>query len=258
MFRQIFDPRQAKAVFETLTPHCEQCLYLYCNLDKYGVFSENFKVFLDEESGSVIGVYYGDSVHIFANHGIDAAIVAFIRSSQARTIFSSHPLTGVMNMDEETTGVYRLDESLLIRTPTSGIETLSGNDIAELTEFLYTNSEEYRKTYDKEKLREQLLERLESGYCRYFGRFDCGKLIGCAFTKAEIRNAMIVGGILVSPEHRGKGIGKALCLYKGRIAQTENKTAYCFIDDENYTSIKLHGSVGYRKVCTVHKYTIRK
>lgn len=161
-------------------------------------------------------------------------------------------------MDEKITGVYRLNESPLIQTPTLGIEALSGNDIAELTEFLYTNSEEYTKTYDKEKLEKQLLERLESGYCRYFGRFDSGELIGCAFTKAEICNAMIVGGILVSPEHRGKGIGKALCLYKGKIAQMENKTAYCYIDDANSISIKLHRSVGYRKVTTVYKYTIHK
>lgn len=258
MFRQILEQKSAETIFNQLTPFREQCLYLYCNIDKYGCKDENFKIFIDEVSGSVIGMYYGDSVHIFAKHGIDDAAMEFIKANYPRTIFSSHPIDGLVDMEEETTGVYRLNQNVPLCDEVPDIQILNAQEIGQLTNFLYANSVEYQKTYDKKKLEEQLLERLESGYCRYFGKYHAGEMIGCAFTKAEISNVMVVGGILVSPEYRGAGIGKGLCLHKGRIAQLEHKTAYCFIDDANKVSINLHESVGYRKVSTVYKYTIHK
>lgn len=258
MFKQVLDRNKLDKVIEILTPRREKCLYLYCNVLKYGIGNENFKIFLEEASGDVIGVYFEDSVHILAENGISDSILQFLEGNKPRAIFSSAIIKELQQYDEELTGVYRLQKELFKTRFIHGIKQLGADDMEMLTEFLFEHSEEYRKTYDKEKLEKQLTERLETRYCRYFGKFEDEMLIGCAFTKAETNDIMIVGGILVSPICRGLGIGRELCFQKGVIACQESKTAYCFIDDLNYVSIQLHTGVGYKKVGNIYKYTIRK
>lgn len=257
MFTQVTDENELARVIEILVPQREKCLYLFCNIMKYGIVNDNFKVFLDKKSENVIGVYFGDSVHILAKAGIDNSILDFIKVNKPRTIFSSESFTSCDQYNEQFTGVYKLRQPLINGQSIRGIKQLNVQDIENLTAFLYQHSEEYQKTYDREKLKKQLIERLETGYCRYFGKFKGAELIACAFTKAEIKDVMVVGGILVSPDNRGVGIAKELCVHKGTIAINENRMAYCFIDEMNYASIQLHKSVGYEKVDNIYKYTRR-
>ena len=258
MFKCISNQNELEHVIKILEPQREKCLYLYCNILKYGLENDNFNVFIETNSNNIIGMYYGDSIHVFAPDGISNSILNFIKSNRPRTIFSSIQLLELGQYNEEQTGVYRLQNELIRNATKKEIRQLELQDIRKLTKFLYKYSSEYRKTYDEEKLEKQLAERLVTNYCRYFGKFDEKVLIGCAFTKAEINDVMIVGGILVSPEYRGLGLGKELCLQKGIIACRENKKAYCFIDDLNHVSIRLHKNVGYEKVDNVYKYTILK
>jgi len=222
---------------------------------KYGLSEPNFQVYAHEPSFSVYGCYYGDSLHVLSMDDDNEHTLTFIAQRQPRTIFSSHQLVLGEFYREEKTGIYKLTEQCPVNI--GGIRLLGRDDIDSLVEFLYCNSETYRRTYDKENLRRQLLDRLDTGYCRYIGKYDTDTLVGCAFTKAELSDLMIVGGVLVAPTHRKQGLGKQLCGCLCDVAEKENKQAYCFIDDENTLSIRLHTSVGYRRVETIYKYVLK-
>lgn len=253
----VCDEKEAAIVLSQLKSLRKNCLYLYCNLSRYGIRNSNFKVLINDKTNLVIGQYYGDSIHIMAQTEITDDEACFISAIQPRTVFSSVKLPFLQGYNEETTGVYMLKAKSLEINDDHSLINLKKEEMKSLTEFLYLHSLEYQRTYDKTKLYQQLTERLVSGYCRYFGLFQNEELIGCAFTKAETEDTMIVGGILVSPDYRGRGFGKLLCKYKAAIAVSENKEAFCFIDDTNTPSIGLHTSCGYRKVSTVFKYTLK-
>lgn len=255
--RYISEKKESAIILSKLQPHKESCLYLYCNLYKYGISNPHFKVYYDNQSEIVVGQYYGDSIHIMAQDYITEGVSDFVLGARPRTIFSSIKLPWLEGYDEETTGVYKLVDALSDERAIDHLRVLDKSEMEKLTDFLYLHSAEYRKSYDKTNLYCQLTERLESGYCRYFGLYYEDFLIGCAFTKAEIEDTMIVGGILVSPEFRGRGYGKMLCMYKAAIATSENKDAFCFIDDGNPASIELHSACGYKRVTTVFKYTAK-
>lgn len=258
MIEPICSQDELSRVISLLRENREKCLYLYCNATRYGIDNEQFQLYFDVEKKTVIGIYYRDSLHIYSGNGIDEEIIKFIVERRPRTIFSSHRLPSDLPYDEESTGVYLQKKKSADTNHNCSIVQLEEKDISQLTDFLYTYSSEYQKTYDKNVLESQLMDRLLSGYCRYFGIFKDGKIIACAFTKAEIHDTMIVGGILVNPFHRGKGLAKDLCRHKGSIALGEGKDAYCFIDDMNGESIRLHSNVGYRRVNKVYKYTVKR
>lgn len=258
MIRSVTDEKEINYILEILNPYREKCLYLFCNITKLGGYNQNFKIFFEDEDNTVIGQYYGDSVHILAPEKINDTIYSFILKTRPRTIFSSRRIELDQRYDEEITSVYKLTKKVEAAYCEQTLKQLKQKDIESLTSFLYTYSSEYQKTYDKEKLQNQLFDRLESGYCRYFGVYSNDQLIACAFTKAEISDLMIVGGILVSPEYRGNGLGKALCGHKAMIAVKENKDAYCFIDENNKVSVSLHIGCGYENVATVYKYTSKQ
>lgn len=254
MIVPVLDAEHLRRVCDKVVTQREKCLYLYCNLMKYGVGNPDFKVYTHEETDSVFACYYGDSLHILAPGGSCARTLGFVDKIQPRTIFSSERLDLKDRYREEFTGLYRLTAPQGGRAPQ--IQQLGREDIAMLVDFLYSNSQTYQWTYDRGNLQLQLLDRLDTGYCRYFGVFSGDELVGCTFTKAELNDMMIVGGVLVAPTMRKQGLGSRLCTFLGDLAVREGKQAYCFIDDDNLPSVQLHTSVGYSKVETVYKYVI--
>jgi len=257
MIEPICSQEKLSKAISLLRKNREKCLYLYCNATRYGIDNEQFQLYFDIEKEIVIGIYYCDSLHIYSGNGIDKDIINFIIEKRPRTIFSSDKLPSNLSYNEESTGVYLLKEKNTESSHNWHIVQLTEKEISLLTDFLYTYSTEYQKTYDKTILEQQLMDRLLSGYCRYFGIVKDGIIIACAFSKAEIQDTMIVGGILVNPLYRGNGLAKELCVHKGLIALRENKNAYCFIDDTNSESIHLHSKIGYIRINTVYKYTIK-
>lgn len=253
MIAPVSDPQSLERVVRIVTPQREKCMYLYCNLMKYGLNEPKFQVYSEEPSGAVYACYYGDSLHVLIPDGNTDGTLDFIARKKPRTIFSSQKLP-LKTYCEEKTGLYKLVEKCPVDP--GDVRLLEREDIGLLVDFLYSNSETYRRTYDKENLRSQLQERLDTGYCRYFGLYDANTLVGCTFTKAELADMMIVGGVLVAPTHRKQGLGQRLCACLCAVAEKENKQAYCFIDDENLPSVRLHSSVGYRRVETVYKYIL--
>jgi len=66
MIVQILDQQGLERVLSIVNPHREKCMYLYCNLMKYGLSEPNFQVYAHEPSFSVYGCYYGDSLHVLS------------------------------------------------------------------------------------------------------------------------------------------------------------------------------------------------
>lgn len=256
MLKKVTCLQDLNEVIRILTPNREKCLYLYCNVKKYGYENQHFQIYLNKENSVVIGIYFEESMHIYCEESISHEIWHMIEEQKPRTIFSSVQMELEGRYREEYTSLYLLKSLQNVQNPLQGICQLGKSEIGKLADFLYSYSGEYRRTYSREKLEVQLCERLADTYSRYFGLYQKEKLVGCAFTKAELSDLMIVGGILVAPDLRGQGFGRLLCQYKGVIAKNEGKEAYCFIDENNLTSIKLHTSIGYAKVGNIYKYTI--
>ena len=175
MIVPVLHEKTLKEVIPIVQPRREKCLYLYCNLMKYGVNEPNFKVFMHENSKSVFASYYGDSLHALTSEGDCGLAEEIVLERNPRTVFSAERLA-LKNYCEETTGLYKLHADCQINT--EDIQQLGREDIDSLVDFLYSNSETYRRTYDKDNLRAQLLDRLDDGYCRYFGKYDNGNMVG--------------------------------------------------------------------------------
>ena len=251
------DTSQTAKALEIIGGSYAKCLYLYCNIKRYGTLNPNFKVFYDYDNKTVIGKYFEDSVHAFVPPENTAQVIDFIKTNSPRTIFSSARLESLTDSFlEEEVCIYKLNKKKLPqKDPSEVVCELGQKDIPQLVSFLMQNSETYRRTYDENNLKKQFIERMGEKYSRFFGLYKDDKLSGCAFTKAEISDLIIVGGILVSPDHRNEGLGYLLCCKKAFVAKNENKDAYCFVEKNLAASKRLHTKVGYEEVEKVYKYT---
>ncbi|MBQ9833133.1 MAG: hypothetical protein IJO48_05305, partial [Clostridia bacterium] len=93
-------------------------------------------------------------------------------------------------------------------------------------------------------LKEQLLQRMSSGYSRSFISRKNGKILFHMGTTAELDNVVIGGLGLLDDSLRGQGMGKKMFGKFYNLMLSEGKKCYCFPADER--ADHLHRALGFK------------
>lgn len=234
-----------------------KCLYLYMNLRKYGICSEYIDVYMDKTENEIKAVYlfYFSCVHVYSknndfsvlelkellkNHPIKMIYCEKNTTEYIRDNYSSveHPFTITYGWVAEIT---KVDEKHRER-----VQLASATDFKQIVPMIY-GDENIGKSYNKNELAKQLLQRSKEGYSRNYVIKKNGLVIAHACTNAEIDEAAVVAELIVNKEYRRKGyaleIWRAIC----ENLLNEKKRVFSFYYSNE--SRNLHKKIGFHEIC---------
>ena len=126
------------------------------------------------------------------------------------------------------------------------VQLASANDFKQIVQMIY-GDEDIGKSYNKNELAEQLLQRSKEGYSRNYVIKKNDVVIAHACTNAEIDGVAIVAELIVNKEYRRRGyaleIWRAIC----EEVLKEGKRVFSFYYSNE--SRNLHKKVGFHEVC---------
>lgn len=234
-----------------------KCLYLYMNLQRYGTGSQAIDVYMDKFENKIKAVYlfYFSCVHVYSidNDFSVPELKELLKSHPIKMIYcekstaeyiggnyssSERPFTITYGWVAEITNV---DEK-----HRESIQLASANDFKQIVQMIY-GDEDIGKSYNKNELAEQLLQRSKEGYSRNYVIKKNDVVIAHACTNAEIDGVAIVAELIVNKEYRRRGyaleIWRAIC----EEVLKEGKRVFSFYYSNE--SRNLHKKVGFHEVC---------
>jgi predicted GNAT family acetyltransferase len=96
---------------------------------------------------------------------------------------------------------------------------------------------------DPNGFRERYLRRIEKN--RVWVLIRDGKLIFKADVLAELADATYVEGVYVSPEQRGRGVGRQCMLALGQALKDRTKAIYLFVENQQTGTIAFYSNLGF-------------
>lgn len=193
-----------------------KCLYLYMNLQRYGIGSQVIDVYMDKRENEIKAVYlfYFSCVHVYSKDN-DFSVL------ELKELIKDHPIK--MIYCEKSTAEYiggNYSSSERPFTITYGwvaeitnvdekhresVQLASANDFKQIVQMIY-GDEDIGKSYNKNELAEQLLQRSKEGYSRNYVIKKNDVVIAHACTNAEIDGIAIVAELIVNKEYRRRGL----------------------------------------------------
>lgn len=126
------------------------------------------------------------------------------------------------------------------------VQLAAATDFKQIVQMIY-GDEDIGKSYNKNELAEQLLQRFKEGYSRNYVIKKKDLVIAHACTNAEIDGVAVVAELIVNREYRGKGyaleIWRAIC----EKLLNEGKRVFSFYYSNE--SRNLHKKVGFHEIC---------
>lgn len=126
------------------------------------------------------------------------------------------------------------------------VQSASVTDFEQIVQMIY-DDEDIGKSYNKNDLAEQLLQRSKEGYSRNYVIKKNDTVIAHACTNAEINGIAIVAELIVNKEYRRRGyaleIWRAIC----EKLLSEGKRVFSFYYSNESRS--LHKKVGFHEIC---------
>ena len=241
-------------IFDYIGNDYQNCLYTYIDLVEYGLNNENFHVWIqikNEQICCVISEYYG-GFQIYSKEYdlISDELIDFLKEKKCQGVSgckeSMDQIKHAFPTYEETIGIIgKLEE--LSYEPNTDAYSASLNEMEEIAKII-SKDKNLSKHHSYESLCQQLTERKIDNFGRNFILRDekNNNIICHAATFAEIENLGVIGGVLTTPEYRGKGYSKGTLAALCDQLLSENKEVYSkFIIPP---AIKMHYGVGFKKV----------
>lgn len=234
-----------------------KCLYLYMNLQRYGIGSQVIDVYIDKLEDEIKAVYlfYFSCVHVYSKHN-DFSVL------KLKELLKSHPIK--MIYCEKNTAEYIDDNYSISERPFAmtygwvaeitnvdekhkeSVQLASMTDFEQIVQMIY-GDEDIGKSYNINELTEQLFQRSNDGYSRNYVIKKNDMVIAHACTNAEIDGIAVVAELIVNKEYRRKGyaleIWRAIC----EDLLNEGKRVFSFYYSNE--SRNLHKKVGFHEVC---------
>ncbi len=241
------------------------CLYLYADLWYCGPDNPNIRLWLCQRESRLTAVLlrYYDCIHLYSRDGdYDVSEVAALLREESASVISA-PEQDILRLQEffredyypEYMQIFTLSR-LPENADLSGIRTADRETVARLADFLYQDRI-YNEAYSLDTLRAQMLDRYDSGFCRYVCAMDGNRIVGCEMSNAETDKVGVLGGLMVSPEYGRRGWGKKLIYASFGMILGTGKTAYTYVAVNNSQSMLLHRKCGLLP-CGMHGKLIRK
>lgn len=238
-----------------------KCLYLYLNLEKYGLYNENIHVWSairDKELKAIIMQYY-DCMHLFSRNSDynTEEISSHIIQRRCNVVMSTgeniRKLTPYLEKDfnAEFFGIFKSPDQIK-KHEFPEVEKADRSDIEKIVNFMLTDKS-YTDLYSYDVLYKQLLDRFDTGYSRFYVIRDKEQIIASYSTYAETEQIAVLGGLLVDPNYRGQNLSLKLASVLSNELIQSGKSVYAIISNE--ASKRIHSKLEFSQIDESGKLT---
>ena len=244
--------QQAALALQYIEKDYQKAPYAYINLKKYGAHGHDVKTWIDMEDGHVAGVYllYFDCLHIVVwepDYPVDRAI-EMVRKLEPHTIFAPEKMgeriLEPLSAGFEAEKTYIVDEGPSVYSVTSDRAKLAGRDDLEVIVDLIITDETYANTYSREILIKQLQSRYDDKFSRFFVIRDGKEIAASVCTYGETEQLAVLGGLVVAPAHRRKGLAAEIWRHALAVMRAENRLVVAIVNAANAGSVAFHEKKG--------------
>lgn len=237
------------------------CLYLYLDLNQFdldkGIVRAWYQLDTKNEVTSV-ALNYHTALHIFSHNGQynKCELLSLIKDVNPTIICAIPSIIKDIEGDLASYGfiseighigkmVYEQERGIF-----TGVQKATLNDVDQIASLLY-NDNDIGASYNFEDLKQQMLERLSSGFVRSYVIRDNNKVVAHLGTGAEVNNVCTIAYVITDPEYRGRGLAKSLFHFACKDLSSEGKKIYSVYYPE--ASRALHHKMGFVDYCEFGK-----
>lgn len=230
---------RVKDVLAYMEDDLPNCLYLYGDIVLYGVDDPNVTVWFSEKDGKINAVVmkYFSGSHVYSKE-LDydlEEVVEKLReivpdriSSQREIIEALSPIFQA-EYDVKYGEIFKHSSYRKMKSPVP-IELAGPEDAESIAELLMT-SEIFSASYEKEKLADELRNRMETGVGRSYVMREDGQIVAHDSFNLETDKYVIGSLALVHKDYRKKMYGIFLESYIVNQIRSEGKDNYSMIDN---------------------------
>lgn len=236
-----------------------KCLYLYLDLKKYGIGSDEIELFIQEndnkETTAVLLRYYS-CIHVYSaeNTFNVVELACFIEKHRFSMVYCTAQTAKLIYkalssriLDSATLSTGWVAQINAVDKAPQGLSTMAQDDDFEQIVQLIYEDDDIGRSYKYDELAHQLRERNRSGYTRNMVIKDGNIVIAHACTNAELDNVAVVAELLVHKDYRRKGYASEIWRDICSRLLNENKEVYSFYYSDE--SRALHKKIGFSEVC---------
>ena len=237
--------------------------YLFVNVSKYGLGTSNIHTWIDRnEAGMIKGIYlvYYDCIHFYTKdiegYPIER-LVSFIHDTDHKVLMLQGSIGDRIDRCFPT---YYSERNHVIDMDRVGLEEReyvsvigTRDDIPEIVELLMADPE-YINVYDKDVLLKQMLDRYDGNFGRYFVAKLDGKVVATCSTYGEVPGFALVGGVIVHPDYRRRGLAGDVEKYACHVLEKEGVSRVGFVNFHNTASLALHEKIGAFSIAVLAKF----
>lgn len=238
--------------------------YLYVNVIKYGVGSENCQCWIDNVDGAIQGVYfkYFDCLHFFSRESQKYSVDKFmdIQKGIVKKVIMTTSDFGERIEELFDNEYFYVEKNNVIDM--DGIKPVvndfrsclaTSKDVPEIVDLLLSDKE-YTEMYSREILLKQMQERFSDDFSRYFVVKMDDKIVASCSTYGEVPGFALIGSVIVHPEYRRRGLASDVENFACYLLETEGISRVGFVNYNNEASLALHEKLGAKKTSTLYKF----
>lgn len=238
--------------------------YLYVNLKKYGCENPSVLVWVDKDQEAVCGIYllYFDCLHFFTNepdYPVER-LAEMIKKLNPKVVMT-HGKTGE-NLSEVLSCEVKIEKNYVMdwrpikeRRKSNRVHVAEKEELKEIADLIMADKE-FQLVYQKDILIKQLEERFDDGFSRYFIICEEEKIVAAYSTYGEADGFAMLGGLIVHPDYRHRGLASELIRHISEVLCRENKQGICLVIYNNLASLNLHKQMGAISLGALFKYIL--
>ena len=263
MLVSVTKSEEVREIVQYIGPNYKATPYIYVNVIQYGLGTDRVFTWIDRnDAGKIEGVYllYYDCIHFYTNdierYPVER-LMEFIRNTEHRVIMLQG---GIGDRIDHELPDYHSERNHINDMDNVGREDVRyrsviarREDIGEIVDLLMVDPE-YSSVYDQDMLTEQLYDRYDSGFSRYFVIKMDGKVTAACSTYGEVPGLALVGGVIVHPEYRRRGLAADVESYACHVLEKEGISRVAFVNFLNTASLALHAKIGARSIAVMAKF----
>lgn len=221
----------------------EQCLYMYADIEKYGLNKPYLTVWYDEDDLGIrmVVMKYYNSFQLYSNRGFSdvAGVIDLINQKKPFGISARKEIISQIQplLEGEYTAEYgvifkgkpidKVKLKIALEDCKEQIELAKPRDAREIAELICMD-EEMKGIYTINSLARELTERIKSGMGRSYIIRKNGKIVAHNASYAECTRFVVVSGLMVHPDYRDTEYAYWIDLKSSMEFQKEGKNRYFF------------------------------
>lgn len=233
-----------------------RCLYLYLDLEKYGLENKNVKVWVQRDVCSNISaviLQYYTGMHIFSkDYNYNTKELCYLINESNPSIICAEKkiiqdiFYEIKNDEYEIEFGWIRKLKKLHNYGRDGVILATKEDFKKIAKLLYQD-DDIGSSYNLDNLQKQMYERNKEGFVRNYVIKDGNEVICHAGTGAENKKVALLNYVITAPNYRKKGLAKKICSALCEDLIKSNKDVYLV----NYSkeSTDLYDKIGFEISC---------